>query len=223
MNEKLKILLVDDHVLFRSGIRLLLQSEADFSIIGEAADGLEAVKCAHQLKPDIVLLDLNLPGLSGLEALRLIKEDAPECTILMLTVSEDAMELASALRGGADGYVLKNAEASYLVEAIRKVVRGESVVSPDLVGKLVGQLREGSKLPAASPAPGLLTPREKEVVHCLTRGESNKVIARNLNLSESTVKIHVQNIMKKLGLSSRVQIAVYALEQGWFVAPDSQA
>ncbi|WP_018608989.1 response regulator [Uliginosibacterium gangwonense] len=223
MSEKLKILLVDDHVLFRSGIRLLLQGEADFAIVGEAADGLEAVKCAHQLKPDIVLLDLNLPGLSGLEALRLIKEDTPECAVMMLTVSEDALELACALRGGADGYVLKNAEASYLVDAMRKVVRGESVVSPDLVGKLVGQLREGSKLPVATPGPSMLTPREKEVVQCLTRGESNKVIARNLNLSESTVKIHVQNILKKLGLSSRVQIAIYALEQGWAATPDSQA
>lgn len=215
MDGKLSILLVDDHSLFRSGMRLLLQEEADFNIVGEAADGLEAVKAAHQLKPDVVLLDLNLPELSGLEALRLIKDDVPGCAILMLTVSEDAHELASALRGGADGYVLKNAEASYLVEAIRKVVNGESVVSPALTSKLVGQLREhGKTMTDAARAAASMTPREKEVVLLLARGESNKVIARHLDLSESTVKIHVQNILKKLNMNSRVQVAIHALEHG---------
>lgn len=213
MNDGLSILLVDDHALFRSGIRLLLQGEADFKIVGEAADGLEAVKSAHQLRPNVVLLDLHLPGLSGLEALRLIKEDVPECSVLMLTVSEDAGEVVTALRSGADGYVLKNAEASYLVESIRKVVRGESVVSPELTGKLVEQLRDGGRS-VASCSLEALTPREREVVQLLAKGESNKIIARHLELSESTVKIHVQNVLKKLGLSSRVQIAVYAIGQG---------
>lgn len=214
MGDDLSILLVDDHALFRSGIRLLLQGETDFRIVGEAADGLEAVKSAHQLRPDVVLLDLHLPGLSGLEALRLIKEDVPECTVLMLTVSEDATEIVMALRSGADGYVLKSAEASYLVESIRKVVRGESVVSPELTGKLVEQLRDGGRSTYSPCDLDTLTPREKDVVQLLAKGESNKVIARHLDLSESTVKIHVQNVLKKLGLSSRVQIAVYAIGHG---------
>lgn len=211
MSENLNILLVDDHGLFRSGIRLLLQSEDGFHIVGEAADGLEAVKSAHQLRPDLVLLDLNLPGLSGLEALRLIKEDLPGCSVLMLTVSEDAADLVSALRGGADGYVLKNCDAGYLTDAIRRVVNGESVVSPMLIGKLVEQLREPSREEGVPRELDTLTPREKQVVQLIAKGESNKMIARHLELSESTVKIHVQNILKKLGLGSRVQIAVYAL------------
>jgi len=217
MDNRIKLLLVDDHALFRSGIRLLLQMEADFEIVGEAADGLEAVKAAHQLNPDIVLLDLNLPGLSGLEALRLIKEDRPACTVLMLTVSEDANELAMALRGGADGYVLKNVDANYLVDAIHRVVNGESIVSPALTGKLVEQLRERGKTPEFVREAVTLTPREREVISYLARGESNKLIARHLELSESTVKIHVQNILKKLGLSSRVQIAIYAHEHGFSI------
>lgn len=216
MDNKIKLLLVDDHALFRSGIRLLLQMEADFEIVGEAADGLEAVKAAHQLGPDIVLLDLNLPGLSGLEALRLIKEDRPGCVVLMLTVSEDANELTAALRSGADGYVLKNVEATYLVEAIHRVLNGESVVSPALTSKLVEQLRESGKAIEIVRESSVLTPREREVIAFLARGESNKAIARHLDLSESTVKIHVQNILKKLGLSSRVQIAIYAHEHGLF-------
>lgn len=211
MSENLNILLVDDHGLFRSGIRLLLQSEDGFHIVGEAADGLEAVKSAHQLRPDLVLLDLNLPGLSGLEALRLIKEDLPGCSVLMLTVSEDAADLVSALRGGADGYVLKNCDAVYLTDAIRRVVNGESVVSPVLIGKLVEQVREPSREEGVPRELDTLTPREKQVVQLIAKGESNKMIARHLELSESTVKIHVQNILKKLGLGSRVQIAVYAL------------
>lgn len=211
MSENLNILLVDDHGLFRSGIRLLLQSEYGFHIVGEAADGLEAVKSAHQLRPDLVLLDLNLPGLSGLEALRLIKEDLPGCSVLMLTVSEDAADLVSALRGGADGYVLKNCDAGYLTDSIRRVVNGESVVSPVLIGKLVEQVREPSREEGVPRELDTLTPREKQVVQLIAKGESNKMIARHLELSESTVKIHVQNILKKLGLGSRVQIAVYAL------------
>lgn len=211
MSENLNILLVDDHGLFRSGIRLLLQSEDGFHIVGEAADGLEAVKSAHQLRPDLVLLDLNLPGLSGLEALRLVKEDLPGCSVLMLTVSEDAADLVSALRGGADGYVLKNCDAGYLTDSIRRVVNGESVVSPMLIGKLVEQLREPSREEGVPRELDTLTPREKQVVQLIAKGESNKMIARHLELSESTVKIHVQNILKKLGLGSRVQIAVYAL------------
>ncbi|GAB2900752.1 response regulator [Uliginosibacterium flavum] len=214
MNEKINILLVDDHSLFRSGIRLLLQGEDDFCIVGEASDGLEAVKCAHQMKPDMVLLDLNLPNLSGLEALRIIKEDFPECSVLMLTVSEDATQLAAALRSGADGYVLKNAEASFLVAAIRKVMLGESVVSPELTRKLVEQLREGGNVAGTSRDFGGLTLREKEVVQFVARGESNKMIARHLDLSESTIKIHMQNILRKLGLNSRVQIAIYAIGHG---------
>ncbi|WP_353172956.1 response regulator transcription factor [Paracandidimonas soli] len=217
----IRILLIDDHSLFRTGIRLLLQRQPDFDIVGEAADGLEGIKRAKALNPDVVLLDLNMPGLSGLETLQLLIQEAPNCAILILTVSEDADELGQALRDGASGYLLKNVEADSLTDAIRRVNIGGTAISDGMMNKLVEQFR--SQTPQAAPAASAvhLTMREREIMQCLARGESNKVIARNLKVAESTVKIHVQNILKKLGLSSRVQVAVYAVEHG-IVGEDAQ-
>lgn len=209
----IKILLVDDHTLFRSGIKLLLQRNPEFEIVGEAADGLEGVKRAKQLRPDVVLMDLNMAGLSGLEAMQLIVEDMPEVAVLMLTVSEEAEDLSTALKNGARGYLLKNIEADYLTQAIKRAASGESVIAESMTAKLIMQFRNGMNQ-AASTEKEKLTPRERETMVCVARGESNKEIARNLNVAESTVKIHVQNILKKLNLSSRVQIAVYAVERG---------
>ena len=209
----IKILLVDDHTLFRSGIRLLLQRNPEFEIVGEASDGLEGVKRAKQLRPDVVLMDLNMAGLSGLEAMQLIVEDLPDTAVLMLTVSEEAEDLTKALKNGARGYLLKNIEADYLTQAIRRAAAGEPVIAESMTAKLVMQFRTGNNLSTALEREKL-TPRERETMICLARGESNKEIARNLNVAESTVKIHVQNILKKLSLSSRVQIAVYAVEHG---------
>lgn len=217
MNPKpIRLLLVDDHTLFRSGLRLLLQSQEDFEIVGEAADGLEGIKRARQLQPDVVLLDLNMPGLSGLEVLQLLREDLPECAVLMLTVSEETDELFAALQAGARGYLLKNIEADTLTAAIRKAALGEDVIAEAMTAKLVARLRNGTPGNAsqASGEHDRLTPRERQIVQALARGESNKEIARHLNLAESTVKIHVQNVLKKLQLSSRVQVAVYAVEHG---------
>lgn len=209
----IRILLVDDHSLFRSGVKLLLQRNPEFEVIGEASDGLEGVKRAKQLKPDVVLLDLNMPGLSGLEALQLIVEDLPDTAVLMLTVSEEAEDLTTALKNGARGYLIKNIDADYLIQSIKRAAAGEAVISEAMTGKLVMQFRSGSH-ENSSPEKERLTPRERETMVCLARGESNKEIARNLNVAESTVKIHVQNILKKLSLTSRVQIAVYAVEHG---------
>lgn len=210
----LRILLVDDHALFRSGLRLLLQQEAGFEIIGEAADGLDAVKRAQQLSPDVVLLDLNMPGLSGLEALQLIKQDRPQCTVLILTVSEEGDELAQALRGGASAYLLKNMDADALIQSIHKAASGTPVIADSMTAKLVAQLQKPPARNAADSDIERLTPREREILQSLARGESNKEIARRFNLAESTVKIHVQNILKKLNLGSRVQAAVYAVGHG---------
>jgi two-component system nitrate/nitrite response regulator NarL len=209
----IKILLVDDHSLFRSGIKLLLQRNPDFEVVGEAADGLEGIKRAKQLKPDVVLMDLNMPGLSGLEAMQLIVEDLPDTAVLMLTVSEEAEDLLIALKSGARGYLIKNIEADYLIQSIKRAAAGESVISDAMTGKLVMQFRSGSH-ENTTPEKEKLTPRERETMVCLARGESNKEIARSLGVAESTVKIHVQNILKKLSLTSRVQIAVYAVEHG---------
>ncbi|MDE2427225.1 MAG: response regulator transcription factor [Burkholderiales bacterium] len=209
----IKILLVDDHTLFRSGIRLLLQRNPEFEIVGEASDGLEGVKRAKQLRPDVVLMDLNMAGLSGLEAMQLIVEDLPDTAVLMLTVSEEAEDLSTALKNGARGYLLKNIEAEYLTQAIKRAAAGEPVIAESMTAKLVMQFRSGNHV-ATTPEREKLTPRERETMVCLARGESNKEIARHLDVAESTVKIHVQNILKKLNLTSRVQIAVYAVEHG---------
>lgn len=212
----ISVLLVDDHTLFRSGIRSLLQRQADFVVVGEASDGVEGVKRAKQLQPDVVLLDLNMPGISGLETLQLMLQDFPNMAVILLTVSEDAEDLTAALQAGARGYLLKNIDTDYLVRAIRRAAAGEPVVAEAMTAKLIARLQSGggSQRVEAPSELDKLTPREKDILACLARGESNKIIARTLNVAESTVKIHVQNILKKLGLSSRVQAAVFAVENG---------
>lgn len=213
MSTPVRVLLVDDHTLFRSGVRALLARQTGIEVVGEADSGAEGVKLATIVQPDVVLLDLNMPGLSGVETLQLLLQDTPQRAVVMLTVSEDADDLAMALRAGARGYLLKNIDAAFLVTAIQRAAAGESVMREAMTTKLMQQFRAGAATPPPSDE-ARLTPREREILACLARGESNKEIARRLDLAESTVKIHVQNILKKLGLSSRVQAAVYAVEHG---------
>ena len=215
MGEKIRVLLVDDHTLFRSGIKSLLQRTDDFEVVGEAGDGLEGIKRVRSLKPDVALLDLHMPGISGLEAVKVISEEMPEVNVLMLTVSEDAQDLMDALRAGASGYLLKNIETATLIEAIRKAAQGESVVSQQMTAKLIQGVRNPPKQEAAAVERDRFSPRERDILASLAQGESNKEIARKLDLAESTVKIHVQNIFKKLNMSSRVQVALYAVENGY--------
>lgn len=216
-NVPIRIVLVDDHSLFRSGIRLLLGRDIGFEVVGEAGDASEGIKAVSRLKPDVVLLDLHMPGMSGIEAAGLIAAETPDSHVLMLTVSEEGEDLLAALRAGACGYLLKNIEAETLVAAIRAAAAGESVISPQMMGKLLAGVREK---PAARPPQQAgqdgerLTPRESEILGCIAHGKSNKEIARALDVAESTVKIHVQNLLRKLGLASRVQAAVYAVERG---------
>ncbi len=214
MNE-IRILLIDDHSLFRSGLRSIMQIHDEFKIVGEAENGLEGIKRAKQLKPDLVLLDLHMPGMNGLEVLRILTEDMPEVQVLMLTVSEDAEDLLQALQNGARGYLLKNIDIDFLLDAIKRAMRGESVMSDQMAAKLADAIRTPSpKATTVSPEKARLTPRERQIIGLLAQGESNKSIARLLDLSESTVKIHVQGILRKLHLNSRVQAAVYAVEHG---------
>ncbi|HLD08602.1 MAG TPA: response regulator transcription factor, partial [Methylophilaceae bacterium] len=213
-----RVLIVDDHTLFRSGIKLLLERQSGFEVVGEAGDGLEGVKRAKQLKPDVVLLDLHMPGTSGLEAISLLREDAPQAQVIMLTVSEDAEDLLEALRAGARGYLLKNIETDFLLDSICRAAAGESVMSSQMTGKLADAMRTPQiGLVKAESNLGKLTPREREIIVMLASGASNKEIARTLDLAESTVKIHVQGILRKLNLVSRVQAAVYAVEHGLIV------
>ena len=210
----IRILIVDDHTLFRSGIKLALQRQEGFEVVGEAGDGLEGIKRAKQLKPDVMLLDLHMPGISGLEALRVLVEEVPETQIVMLTVSEDAEDLLETLRAGARGYLLKNIDTEFLLESVQRAVRGESVMSPQIAHKLADSLRTQQKNVAVAENHGRLSPREREIIVMLAHGSSNKEIARVLSLSESTIKIHVQGILRKLNLAKRVQAAVYAVEHG---------
>lgn len=214
--KSIRILIVDDHTLFRSGIKLVLQRHPGFEVVGEAGDGLEGVKRAKQLKPDVVLLDLHMSGTGGLEALRLLVEDMPEVQVIMLTVSEDAEDLLETLRAGARGYLLKNIDTEFLLESIQRAARGESVMSPQIAHKLADSLRAPAKPDVAVENDNLnkLSSREREIIVMLAHGDSNKEIARVLNLSESTIKIHVQGILRKLNIAGRVQAAVYAVEHG---------
>lgn len=214
MEHPIRILLVDDHSLFRSGIRFLLARHPEFEVIGEAADGLEGIKRAKELKPDIVLLDLHMPGISGIEATQLLRQDIPQAHVILLTVSEDAEDLSAGLKAGAAGYLLKNIDADYLLDSLKRVMNGDSVISADMTKKLFAQIRKDTPPPPVAPESDKLTPRERDILSQLAAGLSNKEIARKLDVAESTVKIHLQSILKKLGLSNRVQAAIYAVGHG---------
>jgi two-component system, NarL family, nitrate/nitrite response regulator NarL len=221
----IRLLLVDDHHLFRRGLKALLAQDERFDVSCEAGDVGEALRCLSQPpRPDVILLDNHLPGVRGVDAIPALKEAAPRARILMLTVSENEDDLAAALQAGADGYLLKTVESDQLCDAIFKVLDGESVVSPEMMTKLVSVVRNRSNGDSASApldkqeqddkALKLLSPREREILALIARGDSNKLIARELDIAETTVKIHVQHILRKLDLSSRVQAAVYASSHG---------
>jgi len=209
-----RVLIVDDHTLFRSGVKALIARQEDFEVVGEASDGLDGIKRAKELQPDVILLDLHMPGLSGREAVKILARECPESKVVMLTVSEDAEDLIETLRNGASGYLLKNIDTQTLIDSIRRAAEGDSVISPQMTSKLVRNIKTGA---VAAPVPterDKLSPREREILAFLARGASNKEIARGLDVAESTVKIHVQHILRKLNLTSRVQAAVYAVESG---------
>lgn len=221
------LFVVDDHTLFRRGLIALLQQYPGLEVVGEAGDAAQALRLAPPLQPDMVLLDNHLPGVAGIDAVKDLRRLMPRTRVLMLTVSEDAQDLSAALRNGAQGYLLKSIDGDVLADAIRRAASGEPVVSQELMGKLVEafQAQEGLPPPEQMPAiavvpaavapevPPLLTPREKEVLGQIALGASNKEIARTLDIAETTVKIHVQHILRKLELTSRVQAAVYAAER----------
>ena len=225
----IRILVVDDHTLFRRGLTALLARDPQLRVVGDAADAGQAQRKAQELQPDIILLDNHLPGVNGVDALPALQGAAPAARILMLTVSEDENDLAAALRAGAIGYLLKTAEGDALTAAIRRAMDGDSVVAPEMMSKLVAAYR-GAALatPASAPATSEplapvplgvtalanLSPRELDILRGIARGASNKEIAREHGIAETTVKIHVQHILRKLNVSSRVHAAVIASENG---------
>ena len=225
--DPITVFVVDDHTLFRRGLMALIGQDAGLQVIGDASDASEALRQVPQLQPQVILLDNHLPGVLGVDAIAGLRQASPTSRVVMLTVSEDGQDLATALRNGAQGYLLKIMDGELLFEAIRRAARGEPVVSPELLGKLVTAFQsqgapepaavaegaQGTPAAAASPSPSPLSPREEEVLREIAQGASNKEIARRLDIAETTVKIHVQHILRKLGLSSRVQAAVYASDR----------
>ncbi len=219
---RIRILVVDDHTLFRRGLTALLQRDPQFEVVGDAGDAGEAQRRVEALQPDVILLDNHLPGVNGVDALPALIAAAPGVRVLMLTVSEDERDLAAALRGGACGYLLKTIEGEALSIAIRRAMRGESVVAEEMTGKLVAAYRDAAApQPAPVPEPvtpvsklDALSPREQEILRGIAQGQGNKEIARSLGIAETTVKIHVQHILRKLDVSSRVHAAVIAAEHG---------
>ncbi|MBI2858608.1 MAG: response regulator transcription factor [Chloroflexi bacterium] len=208
----MKVLLVDDHILVRKGIAALL-STRNIEIAGEASSGVEAVEKAASLQPDLVIMDIKMPGKSGLEALREIKSILPKTKIVMLTVSEEDDDLFEAMRSGADGYMLKNLKAEEFFGLLSALEKGEKAITPALASRLISEFVR-QPTPAA---PEQLTPREIEVLNLVAAGEPNRVIARRLQVSENTIKFHLRNVMDKLQLRNRTQLAAYAINKG--IAP----
>jgi two-component system, NarL family, nitrate/nitrite response regulator NarL len=217
-----RILVVDDHTLFRRGLTALLARDPSLQVVGDAADAGQAQRRAAELQPDLILLDNHLPGVNGVDAIPALRQAAPGARIVMLTVSEDEADLAAALRAGACGYLLKTIEGDALVSAIERAMRGASVVAEEMTDKLVAAYRgaaassEAAPVEVPPPASAIeqLSPRERDILRGIARGASNKEIARDLGIAETTVKIHVQHVLRKLDVSSRVQAAVAATAHG---------
>lgn len=210
--DEVRVLIVDDHPLARRGIESILSEDPIFKVVGCAADGFEAVQKARELKPDVILMDINLPGQDGLAATRAIKEEMPHVRVVIVTVSDDAQDLFEALRAGAQGYLLKNLSSQEWTEYLHAVVRGEARISKKIARRILREFKVASS--EETSLPDELSPRECEILRCVAKGASNKEIADELFISENTVKNHLKNILAKLHLKNRVQLATYAIKQG---------
>jgi two-component system response regulator NreC len=210
---KTRVLITDDHTLFRQGIRTLLSSEPDFEIVGEAANASDAVELAQQVRPDVVLMDIGMPGMSSFEATRLIRKERPGTHVVFLSMYDDDDYLAECVEIGASGYVLKDSPAEQLVTAIREVQRGGSFLSSRLLTRLVDDFRMQGKAPVRQPRFGTLTKREREILKLLAEGRSVKEIATSFELSVKTVEAHKFNLMRKLDIHNKAQLVQYAIQK----------
>jgi DNA-binding NarL/FixJ family response regulator len=214
--ERISVLIVDDHAVVRRGLRAFFESEGDIEVVGEAADGAEAVRKVQELLPDVVLMDLVMPGVDGIAAIRQVTEVSPNSRVLVLTSFGEDEKVFRSIKAGAMGYMLKDTPAEDLGRAIRCVAGGELLLHPKIARKV---LEEFAAIRADAPPLASLTPREGEVLTLITRGCSNKEIAHELSISVKTAKTHVSNILTKLHMVDRTQVALYAVQQG-FVSPD---
>jgi DNA-binding NarL/FixJ family response regulator len=214
-SEPIRVLVVDDHALFRRGLEMVLAQEPDIEVVGEAGDGAEAVERAEELLPDVVLMDIRMPRRSGIEACTAIKDVVPSAQIIMLTISDEEADLYEAIKAGATGYLLKEISIDEVATAIRAVAGGQSLISPSMASKLISEFAQLVKRDddrQQVPAPRL-TERELEVLRLVARGMNNRDIARQLFISENTVKNHIRNILEKLQLHSRMEAVVYAVRE----------
>jgi len=207
---EIRVLIADDHAVVRQGLRTFLELQDDIEVVADVADGETALSAAREHEPDVVLMDLVMPGMGGVEAIRALREARPEARVLVLTSFLDDEKLFPAVRAGAAGYLLKDVEPAELVRAIRTVDDGEALLHPAVAARLMEEFAE-SERPAAEEA---LTAREREVLALIARGLPNKLIARDLEIAEKTVKTHVSSILSKLGLTDRTQAALYAVRRG---------
>ncbi len=215
---KIRVLLVDDHLLFREGLANILATQVDFEVVGEAEDGLEAIIKAEQLNPDLILMDVTMPVCDGLEATQRIKRDFPDVTIVMLTVNDENENVFEAIRNGAQGYLLKSVSSRELLASLRGAMRNEAAITRTLGGRMLAEFRRISKyaIDTSSTTPTSLTAREQEVLDLVSNGLSNKEIAEELSLSIHTVKSHMRKILAKLHLEKRQEAAIYAKREGLF-------
>lgn len=216
MAEKIRVILADDHALVRQGIRQFLEEADDITVLAEAADGEEAVQLVEQHQPDVAVLDIQMPGMSGIEATRQIRARFPQVRVLILTAYDEDPYVFALLKAGANGYLLKSADAQELVRAVRATYRGEAVLSPDVAAKVVRQLQTKSPAKAAEQVEPLSS-REVEVLRLVARGLTNRAIGRELEISDRTVQGHLANIYGKLGVASRTEAVTEALKRGWIV------
>ena len=212
MSQGNRILIIDDHPLFRKGVAQLIAMAPHLQVVGEASNGEQGVAMAKELDPDMILLDLHMTGMSGIETLKAIRDAAMDCRVVILTVSDNADDLVAAIRSGADGYLLKDMEPEDLLAAIDEALNGRTVIGERLNGLLARAIRDEASAKQRDMA--ALTDREKEILRGLAQGLANKLIARNLKITEATVKVHVKNLLKKLGFHSRLEAAVWAVGRG---------
>jgi DNA-binding NarL/FixJ family response regulator len=209
----IQVLIADDHALFRRGLRIVLDAEPDIEVVGEAADGEEAIALAEQLTPDVVLMDVRMPKIGGIEATAKLKESIPAARVVMLTVSDEEQDLFDAVKAGASGYLLKEVDPTEVADAIRRVQSGQALVPPAMASRLLEEFASLSAKPGPRTLAPRLTDRELEVLRQLAQGLSNREIGKALFISENTVKNHVRNILEKLHLHSRVEAVIYAVRE----------
>ena len=207
MAEKIRVLIVEDQAVVRAGLTAILEAESNIDIVGEAGDGLEAINKAIELKPDVILMDIFMPGLSGLEATVAIRQKHPDAKVLILTISDKDEDLFTAIKAGAKGYILKGADPEELVRAITHVAEGGVIISPVMAPRLLSEI--GTEEKPMEPEASVLSPRETEILHLIAKGLTDKEIADRLFISLNTAKTHLKNILVKLQLKSRTQAAAY--------------